>query len=446
MTTRQPLVVSDPTHPARGLNRWFTRRQLSLLRQAASSALFVLLITFWCACVFTFLMAGWWIITGTSRESENAQAWGSGSDWLLLVLALASALPVQRWLRTQIAHFVEDNTDNPYAIISRLSEQIDASETGDSLMQTVVRSLGEALDVPYVSLETVHDGLTVVYGAPAGNPLIALPLEYDRSPLGRLQFEPRVVGGVPLRVDEQLLGDLARQVSLTLHAARLSVELQESRRRIVTAREEGRRQLRHDLHDGLGPALATLTMQADTARELVYDDPAGAERLLGQLVDQAQATVAEVRRIVHGLRPPALDELGLFGALEVLAGSFASPGFGVTLHLPVGRPTLSAALEVAIYRILQEALTNVTKHARARTASVSLQVVAGQLALTVCDDGVGMPAQPVYGLGIQSMRARAEELGGVLSVRPNGADGCCLFVHFPLEPGDAHGADSHPDL
>ena len=205
---------------------------------------------------------------------------------------------------------------------------------------------------------------------------ITLPLQYNGDPLGRLRICPRVVAGEPIRVDERLLGDLARQVSLTLHAARLSADLQESRRRIVTAREEARRQLRRDLHDGLGPALATMTMQADTARELMHDDPQAAEDLLARLVDQAQATVTEVRRIVHGLRPPALDDMGLYGALEVLANGFATPSLRVSLELPATRPLLSAAMEVAVYRIAQEALTNISKHAHAQTATVALTVDA----------------------------------------------------------------------
>jgi len=231
-----------------------------------------------------------------------------------------------------------------------------------------------------------------------------------------------------------------------LHAARLSADLQESRRRIVTAREDARRQLRRDLHDGLGPALATMTMQADTARELIHDDPQAAEDLLARLVDQAQATVTEVRRIVHGLRPPALDDMGLYGALEVLATGFAAPGLQITLHLPAVRPTLSAATEVALYRIAQEALTNVSRHAHAHTAAVSLHGEDSQLVFTICDDGVGMSGAGGAGLGLYSMRERAEELGGSLWIRPNSPTGCCIVARFPLQAGESHGRDPHPDL
>ena len=189
-----------------------------------------------------------------------------------------------------------------------------------------------------------------------------------------------------------------------------------------------------------------MTMQADTARELIHDDPDTAEQLLARLVDQAQATVDEVRRIVHGLRPPALDDMGLYGALEVLTNGFVTPGLHVALDLPETRAQLAAATEVAVFRIVQEALTNVSRHAHAHSATVALDVDGANLLLTVCDDGVGLAAQPDYGLGLQSMRARAEELGGRLTTRPNSPTGCCIIAQLPLTLGEEHGSDPRPDL
>jgi signal transduction histidine kinase len=194
-----------------------------------------------------------------------------------------------------------------------------------------------------------------------------------------------------------------------------------------------------------------MTMQADTARAVMAEDPETAELLLANLVDQAQATVDEVRRIVHGLRPPALDDMGLDGALEVLTNGFVTPGLHVTLTVPTAGLPLAAATEVAVYRIAQEALTNISRHAHAHAADVTLDIVTldegGQwLVLTICDDGVGLPPQPDYGLGLQSMRARAEELGGRLTTRPNSPTGCCIIAQLPLTLGEEHGSDPRPDL
>ncbi len=429
------------------LGRWFTGRRRGLLRRVAVIALTGLLLLFWAATVYTLLVGLWGRLAGVALRDETGAVWLGWIEVLFIGSALLSAWPVRRWLATRIAHLMEDNGDNAYAMISRLSQQMDAIETANSLLQTVVRLLAETLDVAHVSLTTARDGQSFAHGAPTATPPIRVPLRYNHNVLGTLTVTPRVVGGMPLHVDAQLLGDLARQVSLTLYAAHLSAELQESRRRIVTAHEEGSRQLRRDLHDGLGPALATLTMQADTAREFLRHDPDTAERLLAQLAEQAQSTVAEVRRIVHGLRPPALDDVGLFGALEVLMGSFASPTLTVRVEMPASRPRLSAALEVAVYRIVQEAMTNVVRHAHARHATLTLVCDERRLHLLLCDDGAGLPAQPGAGLGLQSMRARAEELGGILAIQSSPSSGTCISAEFPLEPGDIHDrTDPYPDL
>ena len=187
-------------------------------------------------------------------------------------------------------------------------------------------------------------------------------------------------------------------------------------------------------------------MQADTARELVYDDPEMAEQLLAKFVDQTQAMVIEIRRIVHGLRPPALDDVGLYGAMELLVNSFSMPALQTAIQLPATRPPLSAALEVAVYRIVQEALTNISKHAHAHSATVVLEAEDDRLILVICDDGVGLPSQPDMGMGLHSMRERAEELGGTLTMRPNIPTGSCIFAQFPLEPGESNGSDSRSDL
>jgi signal transduction histidine kinase len=425
MTDLPPTTPAvSPESPRRSL-RW---------QRVLTGLLLGLLLLAWWGFVYTSLVAGWWLINGYSFQEgpANPYVWNGPVDWVLMILALLSVWPAGRWLRPRVAHFVEDNSDDPYTIISRISARMDMELTAETLPATVVRSLAETLDLPYVGLETAG-GEAAETGPRPATPLIILPLHYNDQSLGELHLAPRVVAGVPLPIDGRLLSDLARQISLTLYNTRLSVDLQESRRRIVTAREEGRRTLRRDLHDGLGPALATMTMQADTARELLPEDPAAADRLLAALIDQAQATVGEVRRIVHGLRPPALDELGLYGALEVLADGFVAPGLQVAVRLPRERRALPAAVEVAVYRIAQEALTNVSRHAGARSATLALWFEGDDLRLEVTDDGVGLPPEPDPGLGLTSMRERAEEIGGTLAVLPNRPTGTCVAARFPIE-------------
>jgi signal transduction histidine kinase len=168
----------------------------------------------------------------------------------------------------------------------------------------------------------------------------------------------------------------------------------------------------------LGPQLASFTMLAEAAHHLVPIDHARAQGMLEDLAEQAQAAVADVRRLVHALRPPALDALGLMGALRSQASHHGHSGLRITIDGPVEAPALPAAVEVAAYRIALEALTNVARHAGARNCRVRLALdeKTGELRLEVEDDGRGIEEDRGAGVGLTSMRERAEELGGSCTV------------------------------
>jgi signal transduction histidine kinase len=254
-----------------------------------------------------------------------------------------------------------------------------------------------------------------------------------------------------------LLEDLARHAEVAVHAVRLTADLQRSRERLVATREAERRRLRRDLHDGLGPTLASQALKLDAARKLVRRKPEDAEELLSRLKDQTQDTVGDVRRLVYGLRPPALDDLGLVAAVRQQAEShgFVVAGFSgdtekeaagedglVSFSLEVleDLPPLSAAVEVAAYRIAQEALTNVARHAQAKTCHVRLSVdqARGMLELEVRDDGTGMTEGRRAGVGLSSMRERAEELGGTLAIESGPEGGTCVLACLPLPAPKEH--------
>ena len=191
---------------------------------------------------------------------------------------------------------------------------------------------------------------------------------------GRLIIGQRAPGEKLSHDDERLLGNLARQVAPAAHAVALRQALEDSRARLVTAREEERRRLRRDLHDGLGPAIAGLTLGLDAARTLA-DGQRELADLLTRLKAETRQVLADIRRIAYGLRPPALDLLGLDGALreEITLTERQAPGLTVILSLPGPElPALPAAVEVAAYRIIIEAATNVTRHADARCCRVSV--------------------------------------------------------------------------
>jgi signal transduction histidine kinase len=218
-----------------------------------------------------------------------------------------------------------------------------------------------------------------------------------------------------------------------VHAVRLTTDLQHSRERLVTTREEERRRLRRDLHDGLGAQLAGLNVQAGTLRRLIPRDPAAADELVVELREELRSAIADIRRLVYDLRPPALDDLGLVEALRRLAERYGSESeqLRVSVQAPEDLPYLPAAVEVAVYRITQEALTNVARHAQAHSCVVRF-AVDEDVALEIVDDGVGIPAERSAGVGLSSMRERASELGGSCIVEPAPKGGTQVLVHLPL--------------
>ncbi len=239
--------------------------------------------------------------------------------------------------------------------------------------------------------------------------------------MGQLIFSPRTPGEALTAVERRLLEDIAHQASFAVHAVRLTVDLQRSRERIVTAREEERRHIRRELHDGLGPSLAGLTLKIDAARNLLTHNPRAADDLLADLKSQTQSSIDDIRRLAYSLRPPALDELGLLPAIQEFCAGQERTGLFVTVEFPENIPPLSAAVEAATYRIVCEALTNAARHARAGHCTVQIRVNKN-LEVEICDDGQGVPEKFKAGVGLASMRERAAELGGQcrLESRPEG--------------------------
>ena len=226
-----------------------------------------------------------------------------------------------------------------------------------------------------------------------------------------------------------MLAGIARQVAAAAHTVTLSRDLVSSRERLVAATAEERRRLRRDLHDGLGPTLSSVVLGLRRAHALLDTRPTAAAAQLDVLTAQIQDAVAEVRRLVYGLRPPALDELGLLGALDEQAQTLGP----ITVQGPAQPLALSAAVEVAAYRIAVEAMTNAARHSRASQVTVHLEV-DDSLHLEIADDGIGLPVEYRAGVGITSMRERASELGGLCTVERRSPSGTLVRATVPLEP------------
>jgi signal transduction histidine kinase len=349
--------------------------------------------------------------------------------------------PLRLYLQRGVNRLMYGERDTPEKVISRLGRRLEITLAPEAVLPTIVETVAQALKLPYAAI-TLKQGeafiLASAYGKEPEEELFRLPLVYQNEQIGELLLAPRAPGETFSTADRSLLTDLARQAGIAAHAVRLTrdlqqatVELQRSRTQLITAREEERRRLRRDLHDGLGPALGSVTLQLDTARNVYKSDPIAADALLVDLKAQIQTAIADIRRLVYELRPPTLDELGLVSALREQVTRYRQQGLSITFNAPESMPPLPAAVEVAIYRIAQEALTNVVRHANAHHCVLSLEV-DDQVCLEVRDDGRGLAENNRSGIGLTSMRERAAELGGSCMVESLDAGGTRAFMRLPL--------------
>src|SRR5215213_656393 len=355
----------------------------------------------------------------------------------LLATGLVAILfqPLRSRLQRGVNRLMYGERYDPYAVISRLGRNLEATLAPEAVLPTLAKTIAQALKLPYAAI-LLKEGegfrTAAAYGSPKGEPE-TLPLVYQREELGRLVLSPRAPGEGFSDADRRLLEDLARQAEVAVHAVRLTSDLQHSRERLVATREEERRRLRRDLHDGLGAQLAGLNVQAGALRRLIPHDPDAAEEVVVELREELRSAISDIRRLVYDLRPPALDDLGLVGALRRLAERYGSEGeqLRVLVEAPEDLPNLPAAVEVAVYRITQEALTNVARHAQAHSCVVRL-AVNEEVGLEIFDDGVGIPAERSAGVGLSSMRERASELGGSCIVERAPEGGTRVLVRLPL--------------
>ena len=305
-----------------------------------------------------------------------------------------------------------------------------ADQIGDDPV-LALRAIREALVLPYASLRA--DGQTLATSGTEVTHTRTLPLKLGGDAVGEVVVGLRAGDLTLAASDADVLRIVAPLLAQTLRAQALARDLQMSRNAAITAIEEERRRLRRDLHDGLGPTLSGVAFATDAARNQLVGDPDAADVLLEKLRADTSAAIAEVRRLVEGLRPPALDELGLLGAVRQHAATLHADGgtpLQVTISAPEPLPELSAAAEVTAYRIVVEALTNVARHAAATTAAVELSIAGDDLRLSVQDDGRGSRTwRP--GVGMSSMRERAEQVGGTLSARSR-ADGGRVEARIPI--------------
>lgn len=385
------------------------------------------------ACAIIIVYTG--VVAGLGRLVG-----GNGPTWLLVATTGVIAIfaePARRRIRDAVDRLVWGARDDLLEVVRNVVEHV-GTDSGDELLPALVASLQRELRLDAVAIDVrTPDGWR--REAASGPPTTyerVVPLQQRNEIVGRL-----VVGwehGPSLRArDERVLAELAGPLGLAVGWVRLATELRRSSVSIVSAREEERRRLRRDLHDGLGPALTGVSLGLRTAvrqfeRSKYAADLGPSLQLLERVADEVDALVIEVKRVVRDLRPTALDQLGLIDAVAEFTRTF---GDDLEFHLtmPSAPIELPAAVEVAAYRIVTEAVTNVVRHAQAAQCWLSIST-GPTVDIDVVDDGVGVVEGMSLGVGWTAMRERAAELGGTVRVTKHQPHGTHIHVRLPVMP------------
>lgn len=344
-----------------------------------------------------------------------------------------------------------------FALGQRLSATLDP----DKVLPTLAQTIAEALSLPYVAVyinrqdsgefelaaqfpsglgedDPTRWSMSLVSGAlptgelPMGGYEI-IPISLDEQPLGYLLTAPPGPNRALSPAAKDALRELARAAAPAVGVVRTVFDLRRTCERLVLAREEERRRLRRNLHNTIGPTLAALNLRAGSVRSLISRDPAGAEHEMIELRQQIRNVITDIRRVVYDLRPPVLDELGLHSALREQCARFTAEGLKVTLDGPETFPPLPAGVEVAAYRIVLEALSNVARHSGASLATVNMAFGDGFLRIEITDDGVGVPPDQRAGVGVSSMRELALEIGGACVLEPAPGRGSRVRAMLPMD-------------
>lgn len=356
--------------------------------------------------------------------------------------------PLRERLQSAVNRLMYGERNEPVSVLSKLGKQLENTPSPRDALDGMVATIAQTLKLPYVAIElsTGDAAQTVADIGHISGETIRFPIGYQNQIIGSILVAPRSPGEPFGEKDNLLLENIAGQAGAVVQAAKLTADLQRSRQNLITAREEERRRLRRDLHDGIGPTMAGQTLKVEAAIDLILgDSPNGrqpdleeAVKLLKEVKEQTQETVKNIRHIVYALRPPSLDDLGLVPAIQAHIDQLSVSRLGLAITLETSDqafPRLSAAVEVAAYRIVLEAITNVIKHAHAQNCVVKLSIPGSEnrkLFVEIQDDGKGLPKEKPPGVGLASIRERVEELDGSFTIVSDQINGTRVLAQIPI--------------
>jgi two-component system, NarL family, sensor kinase len=346
--------------------------------------------------------------------------------------------PLRGRLQGGVDRLLFGRRSDPYGVVASLGARLEATLAPDGVLPAITESIATVLRLPYVAVTVDQtDGAVTAQSGPPPVRVTRLPLVYQHERLGELVIGHRSGDESFSPAERELLENLSRQAAVAVHAVGPTEALRLARDHLVRGREEERRRLRRDLHDGVGPTLAGLALQLEALGDLIDPNCREGHAVIERLNGQLRHTVDDVRRLVQDLRPPAIDELGLLPALRHQAATLTGPGqngLRIDMDLPSQLPELPAAVEVAVFRVASEALTNVVRHAHASRCTLRLTAATAGVALEITDDGIGIDDDAVASIGLASMRDRASELGGTVTIEPAARHGTRVQVHLPTVP------------
>jgi len=345
--------------------------------------------------------------------------------------------PLKERLQRTVNQMLYGKKEHPYTVLlqlgSRLKETLRPAESLDVVVQTVK----ESLRIPYAGIALVQDGEAVLAAGERheNDPgQLAVQLTSGGEVLGWLYVGARSPGEPFSEADRKWIDAVAQQAEIIVRSVKQAMDIQrllehlrESREALIFAREEERRAMRRNLHDDIAPRLAAMRLTASAAGDWIRKDPAKALEIIARFKADISETVDEIRGIVYDLRPHALDELGLVGAIrqrveqlkemQAVEGITKAGTLDIRVEAPDTLPILPAAVEVGAYRIASESLVNVVKHANASDCVIRMKIEGQELVIETTDNGVGLAEFRAnragkQGIGLTSIRERALELGG----------------------------------
>ena len=350
-------------------------------------------------------------------------------------LVAAAVEPVRRWVQRRVDRLVHGDAREPLSAVASVGGRIASPRDPELLLSSLLEGVVESLRLAGAAIDVTADGHpgTLTVGRLGDADDVALPLLVDDELVGALTVSPRPGERLDQRTRRALDSLLPTLAVAALLAVKVG-ELAESRARLLTARDEERRAVRRELHDGFGPALAGIGYGLSAVRNLIGADPAKAVELLDRLGHEIDARVEDVRTLARDLVPPVLLELGLVAALEELAERYRTSGVAFRMETD-GDLDVPTSTATTLYGLIAEAARNVVRHADATRCTISVRSVGASVIAEVRDDGVGFDDVRVTGVGLQSMRERAQSLGGYLEIEHPAGGGSVVRVTAPLRTG-----------